>query len=112
MTGPAPIFEGAFSNETILPVWVDVMNAAAANGSPLRQRRHPPPGQTSSKSAALSGQPAGDYCYDLVPDPKGGKPRLVSTTYNEYVKPGTVVEGRCELHQKDSELAGRPAGRT
>jgi membrane peptidoglycan carboxypeptidase len=101
---PKPIFEGAFSNETILPVWVDVMNAAAEKWKPAPPA--PPPASLAKKLAICrtSGQPAGDYCYDLVPDPKGGKPRLVSTTYAEYVKPGTVVEGRCELHQKDSEL--------
>lgn len=98
---PKPIYEGAFSNETILPVWVDVMNAASGIWKPMAPP--PPEGARKVEICRLSGQPAGDYCYDVVPDPKGGKPQMVRTSYEEYVRPGTVIEGACELHQKDSE---------
>lgn len=99
---PKMIFAGAFSSDTILPVWVDVMNAAAQTWKPM-----PPPPPADARRVEicrLSGQPAGDYCYDMVPDSKGGKPRLVRAAYDEYVRPGTEIEGRCELHQKDSDL--------
>ena len=107
---PKGIFEGAFSNETILPVWVDMMNAAARTWKPATPA--PPPAAKKLEICRLSGQPAGDFCYDVVPDPKGGKPQLVRTTHAEYVKLGTVVDGRCELHQKDSELVASLLGVT
>jgi hypothetical protein len=46
----------------------------------------------------------------MIPDPKGGKPRLIRTAYDEYVRPGTEIEGRCELHQKDSDLVASLLG--
>lgn len=107
---PRMIYEGAFSNETILPVWVDVMNAAARTWKPMPPP--PPPDARRVEICRVSGQPAGDYCYDLVPDPKGGKARLVRTAYEEYVKPGTRIDGRCELHQKDSDLVAGLLGAT
>ena len=107
---PRMIFEGAFSSDTILPVWVDVMNAAAPTWKPMPPA--PPADARRVEICRASGQPAGDYCYDMVPDPKGGKPRLIRTAYDEYVRPGTEIEGRCELHQKDSDLVASLLGGT
>ncbi len=99
---PRMIYEGAFSNETVLPIWVDMMNAAAEIWKPMPLT--PPAHARTVEICRSSGQPAGDYCYDLVPDNKGGKPRLVRASYQEVVRPGTNIQGRCELHQKDSDL--------
>ena len=86
------------------------MNAAAATWEPMPPA--PPADARKVEICRVSGQPAGDYCYDLIPDPKGGKPRLVRTAYDEYVRPGTEIEGRCELHQKDSDLLAGLLGAT
>ena len=99
---PRIIYEGAFSNDTVLPIWVDVMNSAAARWP--AQEVKPPEGAKRVEVCRLSGLPAGDYCYDRIPDASGGAPQFVRSTYVEAVRPGTSIDGRCDRHQKDSDL--------
>lgn len=99
---PESIFDGAFSNDTVLPAWVEVMEAVSEDREPVPL---PPPSQAKRvEMCRLSGKPAGEYCYDRVPDPAGGKPTFVRSTYFEHLRPGTTVEGVCDRHQRDSDL--------
>ncbi|MEM6910334.1 MAG: transglycosylase domain-containing protein [Verrucomicrobiota bacterium] len=98
---PRGIYPGAFSNETVLPIWTAIMNEA--------YRRQPPgeilpPGTlTPAEMCRISGRPATDYCYEVI-DAEGGQRIMNRTTYTEYLKPGQAVTGRCHVHTRESDL--------
>ncbi len=62
---PQKIYRGAFGNEIALPVWVDVMNAAASRYPPKELAQ--PPGLQSveicSKSGLLATEKCGEFVY-------------------------------------------------
>src|SRR5439155_20330 len=61
---PQKIYRGAFGRELALPVWVDIMNTAAARYSPREIKR--PPGLKEVEICLRSGMLATDKCYDTV----------------------------------------------
>lgn len=98
---PGTIFENAFSNRIALPVWVDVMEAAAASypGAEIP----PPPNSEAVEVCQRSGLKATDNCYEAAPDPKSGRLVFVRTTYNEVVRPGYKVTQVCDVHSTRPE---------
>ncbi|MCF6314066.1 MAG: transglycosylase domain-containing protein [Verrucomicrobiales bacterium] len=93
---PSPIYPEAFSSDTVLPIWSEVMNDAAEYFKP--QAFAPPKGATQVELCRLSGERATDQCHDLVPGAPGQPPKSVRTTYIEYLRPGTVVHTSCTVH--------------
>ena len=89
------IYPGAFSNRIVLPVWVDMINASATRYMP--QEIEPPQTAERVEMCQLSGMRATDYCYEKIKGPDG-REKSVRSTYFEYLRPGTPLEGFCNLH--------------
>ncbi|MFK5923522.1 MAG: transglycosylase domain-containing protein [Verrucomicrobiota bacterium] len=93
---PKPIYPDAFSSDTVLPIWSQVMNDAAEYFPP--KPFLPPKGSTQVELCRISGERATDQCSDMVPGAPGKPPKNVRTTYIEYLRPGTVVHTSCSVH--------------
>ncbi|MEX2580051.1 MAG: transglycosylase domain-containing protein [Verrucomicrobiales bacterium] len=91
------IYPGAFSSETVLPVWSEVMNAAARKFEP--RAFIPPPDAEQVEICLESGELASDDCYEVV-DKGDGISSQVRSTYVEHLRPGTDLETICHIHGK------------
>ncbi|MCB1062584.1 MAG: transglycosylase domain-containing protein, partial [Verrucomicrobiae bacterium] len=91
---PKTIYPGAFSSDTILPVWTEMMNVAAKSFEP--KAFEAPSDAVKVEICSVSGQLATDACYEVEQD--GGSTRQVRSTYVEYLRPGTEVNRVCEIH--------------
>jgi membrane peptidoglycan carboxypeptidase len=91
---PKTIFAGAFSSDTVLPVWSSMMNEAAKSFDP--QPFTPPQDAVKVEICSVSGQLATDACYHV--EKHGDTTRQVRSTYVEYLRPGTRVTTVCEEH--------------
>lgn len=89
------IFPGAFSNRIVLPVWTDLINASVTRFPP--QEITPPQVAERVEMCSRSHMRATDYCYDKVKD-ADGREKSVRATYFEYIRPGTPLEGFCNMH--------------
>lgn len=95
------IYNGAFSSETVLPVWTKVMNTAAKKFEP--RAFIPPPDAEQVEICLRSGELASDDCYEVVS--KGdGISSQVRCTYMEYLRPNTNLERVCHIHGKGGKL--------
>lgn len=91
------IYPGAFSSDTVLPVWSAVMNEAAKKYKP--EPFTPPAGAEQVEICLKTGELASDNCYEVVQ--KGdGIASQVRCTYTEFLRPGTPLETICRLHGK------------
>src|ERR1051326_2924465 len=92
---PQKIYRGAFGRELALPVWVEVMNAAAAHYPPEEMRR--PQSLKDVEICWRSGMLATDKCYDTV---KGqiGDPVRKRTTYTEVATAEQMPSEPCNIH--------------
>lgn len=95
---PRPIHRGAFSNETILPVWVDAMNATFDDFSPVAIE--PPAELVKVEICDRSGKLATDGCYEN--ETIDGQNVLARCTYAEYVRPTRKLTGQCPIHGDDA----------
>ncbi|MEM9015486.1 MAG: transglycosylase domain-containing protein [Verrucomicrobiota bacterium] len=95
----ATIFPGAFSSDTVLPVWSKVMNAAAEKFEP--RAFLPPPDAEQVEICEISGELASDNCYETQENADGIS-NQVRCTYVEYLRPGTGLEMICSVHGKGS----------
>src|SRR5206468_826459 len=86
---PQKIYRGAFGRELALPVWVDIMNTAAARYSPREIKR--PPGLNEVEICLRSGMLATDKCYDTVRSATGD-PVQKRTTYSDMATEEQVAE--------------------
>jgi membrane carboxypeptidase/penicillin-binding protein len=91
---PKAIFAGAFSSDTVLPVWSSMMNEAAKNFE--TQAFSPPQDAVKVEICSVSGQLATDACYHV--EKHGDSTRQVRSTYVEFLRPGTRVTTVCEVH--------------
>lgn len=91
------IYPGAFSSETVLPVWTTVMNAAE---KVYGAKAFPPPHDAEQAEICIkSGELASDDCYEVVQ--KGdGIASQVRCTYTEYLRPMTNLDKICHVHGK------------
>ena len=105
---PQKIYRGAFGRELALPVWVDVMNAAAASDPPLEIKR--PADLKDVDICNRSGMLATDKCYDAV---KGLTGDVVQkrTTYMEIATVAQMPTEPCNIHgePRPSIVADLPA---
>ena len=91
------IYPGAFSSDTVLPVWTLVMNEAAKKFEP--KAFLPPPDAEQVEICLKSGELASDDCYEVV-QRGDGIASQVRCTYNEFLRPGTNLEMICHIHGK------------
>ncbi|MFV1995617.1 MAG: transglycosylase domain-containing protein, partial [Verrucomicrobiales bacterium] len=92
---PRPIYRGAFSNVTVLPVWVDTINAALA--SRPATAINPPEDALALEICDRSGLLATDACYQR--DSRVGETqRFTRSTHVEYVRPTRKLTEHCTVH--------------
>src|SRR4029077_4006473 len=98
---PQKIYRGAFGRELALPVWVDVMNAAAAQYPPQEIKR--PASLKEVEICSRSGLLATDKCYDTV---KGSTGDAVQkrTTYME-------IAAAAQMPTEPGNVHGEPRAR-
>lgn len=87
---PQKIYRGAFGSTIALPVWVDVMNAAAER-YPAREIPRPPD-VFDVEICSVSGQLATDKCFRKTPDGRE------STTYRELATKEQMPDQACNVH--------------
>jgi 1A family penicillin-binding protein len=92
---PQKIYRGAFGRELALPVWVDIMNTAAARYAPREIKR--PPGLKDVEICTRSGMLATDKCYDTVKGATGDSVQK-RTTYTEIATPTQMPTETCNIH--------------
>ncbi|MDF1862910.1 MAG: transglycosylase domain-containing protein, partial [Verrucomicrobiales bacterium] len=91
------IYPGAFSSDTVLPVWTKVINAASRKYEP--RAFLPPPDSEQVEICLQSGELASNDCYEMI-EKGDGISSQVRCTYNEYLRPGTNLETICHIHGK------------
>jgi 1A family penicillin-binding protein len=92
---PQKIYRGAFGRELALPVWVDLMNAAAEHYPPQEIKR--PAGLKEVEICSRSGLLATDKCYDTIKGPTGD-PVQKRTTYVEIATAAQTPTEPCNVH--------------
>jgi len=92
---PQKIYRGAFGHELAMPVWVDIMNAAAEH-YPSHELK-PPSDLKQVEICSRSGLLATDKCYDAVKSANGD---LVQkrTTYIEFAAVEQMPTEPCNVH--------------
>jgi penicillin-binding protein 1A len=94
---PQKIYRGAFGRELALPVWVDIMNEAAAHYPPKEIKR--PAGLKDVEICARSGMLATDKCYDSVRTATGDMVQK-RTTYVEIATQAQMPTEPCNIHSE------------
>src|SRR5881398_153168 len=92
---PQKIYRGAFGRELALPIWVDVMNAAATRHPPKEIKR--PSGLKEVEICTRSGLLATDKCYDTVKGASGDSIQK-RTTYTEIGTQAQMPTESCNVH--------------
>ena len=92
---PQKIYRGAFGGELALPVWVDIMNAAAKRYPPREITR--PSNLKEIEICSRSGLLATDKCYDAVKSANGDTVQR-RATYLEIATPGQMPTESCNVH--------------
>lgn len=105
-----PIYEGAFSHDIAMPVWVAAMNAAepAFGGKEIQK----PATIVEVDVCRASGQRATPYCYEPIEDPETGVMKYRKSSMVEYFRQGTENVPFCTLHSGDAPGSGTPVART
>jgi 1A family penicillin-binding protein len=96
---PQKIYRGAFGRELALPVWVDIMNAAADHYPPreIKQPTSVSGGLKQVEICSRSGLLATDKCYDAVKTATGDTVQR-RTTYMEIGTQSQVPTEPCNVH--------------
>jgi 1A family penicillin-binding protein len=92
---PQKIYRGAFGRELALPIWVDIMNAAAQQYPPHEIKQ--PPNLNQIEICWRSGLLATDKCYDAVKSPSGDVVQR-RTTYMELATSTQKPSEPCNIH--------------
>jgi 1A family penicillin-binding protein len=98
---PQKIYRGAFGRELVLPVWVDIINAASASYPPMEIKR--PEGLKEVEICARSGMLATDKCYDAIKGPTGEVVQKRST-YMEIATTAQMPTEACNVHGEPRPL--------
>jgi penicillin-binding protein 1A len=93
---PKKIYRGAFGSEIALPVWVDIMNASAAQHPP--KEIVTPPALRQVEICSKSGLLATDKCYDTVKNEAGEAVLQRRTTYRELATDAQTPTDPCNVH--------------
>jgi penicillin-binding protein 1A len=92
---PQKIYRGAFGRELALPVWVDIMNAAAQHYPPREIKQ--PANLKEVEICWRSGLLATDKCYDAVKTANGDTVQR-RTTYMEIATAAQAPPESCNVH--------------
>ena len=92
---PQKIYRGAFGSVLALPVWVDIMNAAAAKYPP--QQFPVPPGLHKVEICSKSGLLATNKCYENVRSASGNIVRK-RMSYIEFADDEQMPTDSCDVH--------------
>ena len=92
---PQKIYRGAFGRELALPIWVDIMNAAATSYPPREIKQ--PENLKQVEICSRSGLLATDKCYDAIKT-ANGDPVQRRTTYMEIATPSQAPTEPCNVH--------------
>jgi 1A family penicillin-binding protein len=92
---PQKIYRGAFGRELALPIWVDIMNAAAQSYPPREIKQ--PANLKQIEICSRSGLLATDNCYDSVKSVDGETVQR-RTTYTEIATPSQAPTESCNVH--------------
>ncbi|NWK56464.1 transglycosylase domain-containing protein [Verrucomicrobiaceae bacterium N1E253] len=94
--GRDEIYPAAFSRETVLPVWIDAMNAADSEfpGTLIPA----PEGIVKLEICKDSGRRKTRYCQNYIRNVRTGEESYTSTAYTEYFVKGRAPSGFCEVH--------------
>ncbi len=104
---PQKIYRGAFGRELALPIWVDIMNAAAENYPPREVKQ--PSSLQQIEICSRSGLLATDKCYDAVKMPTGDTVQK-RTTYMEIATAAQVPTEPCNIHGEPRARLAREFG--
>src|SRR5439155_9545202 len=104
---PQKIYRGAFGRELALPIWVDIMNAAAQSYSPREIKQ--PSTQKQIEICSRSGQLATDKCYDAVKTANGDTVQR-RTTYMEIATQAQAPTELCNIHGEPRARLAREFG--
>jgi 1A family penicillin-binding protein len=92
---PQKIYRGAFGRELALPIWVDIMNAAAKSYPPREIKQ--PANLKQIEICSRSGLLATDNCYDTVKTASGDTVQR-RTTYTEIATASQAPTESCDVH--------------
>ena len=104
---PQKIYRGAFGRELVLPIWVDIMNAAAESYPPREVKQ--PSSLQQIEICSRSGLLATDKCYDAVKMPTGDTVQK-RTTYMEIATAAQVPTEPCNIHGEPRARLAREFG--
>src|SRR2546429_1982995 len=104
---PQKIYRGAFGRELALPIWVDIMNAAAQSYPPREIKQ--PSNLKEIDICSRSGFLATDKCYDAVKTPTGDTVQK-RTTYMEIATAAQVPTEPCNIHGEPRARLAREFG--
>jgi len=104
---PQKIYRGAFGRELALPIWVDIMNAAAQSYPPREIKQ--PSNLKQIEICSRSGLLATDKCYDAVKMPSGDTVQR-RTTYMEIATPSQAPTEPCNVHGEARARLAREFG--
>ena len=108
---PQPIYRGAFSSDTTLPVWVDVMNSSFSKYKP--QEIAQPPGLKKLEICLATGQLATEHCEESNLDKMTGSTVEHRTTYFEFGTDAQAPKFTCQKHGEatpGAQAAMQPKG--
>ena len=92
---PQKIYRGAFGRELALPIWVDIMNAAAQTYPPREIKQ--PSALRQMEICSRSGLLATDKCYDPAKTANGDTAQR-RTTYMEFATSSQAPTEPCNIH--------------
>src|SRR5438128_7022690 len=104
---PQKIYRGAFGRELALPVWVDIMNAAATSYPPREIKQ--PENLKQVEICSRSGLLATDKCYDAIKT-ANGDPVQRRTTYMEIATLSQAPTEPCNVHGEPRARLAREFG--
>jgi penicillin-binding protein 1A len=104
---PQKIYRGAFGRELALPIWVDIMNAAAQSYPPREIKQ--PSNLKQIEICSRSGSLATDKCYDAVKMPSGDTVQR-RTTYMEIATSSQAPTEPCNVHGEPRARLAREFG--
>jgi penicillin-binding protein 1A len=103
---PKTIYRGAFSKDTIMPVWIDAMNTSLKSfpSKPINQ----PADVLTIEICKKSGLRATDTCYEEIAGEEEGTRKITRTTYKEIIQKGADFHSYCQFHTNGSEQIRKP----
>ena len=104
---PQKIYRGAFGRELALPIWVDIMNAAAQSYPPREIKQ--PSSLKQIEICSRSGLLATDKCYDAVKSDTGDTVQRRST-YIEIATQAQAPTEVCNIHGEPRARLAREFG--